>query len=339
MDRVRLAWPHRKLGQHGEPIWEETSAAIAWANTEEFPHYGADYIRNLQEIPDTAYVRRYENITIDPKTGLIFQQGRVLWGSTDTPSRERTPLFHKHLFKANKQLDEAIVLHHAWDNNYFHFFLIIAPKLFLADTHGIDSKVPVVVSRRLASQPFFQESVSLGLFGKREIVIQAHDQIISTRTAYAIRAHEYDLEASEWICDKLHAHPQNQTGKRLYIHRGNNVRRFRNQVELNQLLKRYQVEFFDPQQHSLRQQIDVIAGAELILGAHGAGLTNMMFRRRSPCRVIELLNPSWCGPHYYLMSKQRGYDYHWVLNKNESPDKQASVDADLDSVEKLLSRA
>lgn len=156
------------------------------------------------------------------------------------------------------------------------------------------------------------------------------------RIAYTARAHEYDLDSSEWICDQLNTQPSPSQTKRLYIHRGNNVRPFRNQNELNQLLARHDVDFFDPQKHTLREQIDTVSQASLIVGAHGAGLTNMMFRRRAACEVIELLNPSWCGPHYYLMAKQRCFDYHWVLNKNECSAKQASVEADLDVIETLF---
>ncbi len=317
-------------------MWSETAPAIPWAKPEEFPVFGAHYITELQRNPDTAYVRRHENVTIDPKTGLLFQAGKVLWGSTDSPQRERTPLFHKHLLKPQRRLDEVIVLHHAWDHNYFHFLLIIAPKLYLAETHGVGQHVPVIVSKRLATQRFFREAVSLGLFGNREIIVQDPSQVVSARLAYTARAHEYDLDSSEWICDRLGAQPSVTQAKRIYIHRGNNVRRFRNQNELNQLLAHHEVAFFDPQQHSLREQVDTVSQASLLIGAHGAGLTNMMFRRRAPCKVIELLNPSWCGPHYYLMAKQRGFDYHWVLNKNECSAKQASVEADLEAIEQLL---
>lgn len=337
MNQVRLLWPHRAPGRHGQTLWSETSPCIPWAEPDEFPVFGAAYLNDLQKNPDTAYVRLHEDVTIDPKTGLLFQRGRVLWASTDFPQRERTPLFHKHLLKPKTQLEEVIVLHHAWDHNYFHFLMIIAPKLYLAETHGVGRHVPVLVSKRLASQRFFREAALLGLLRDREIIVQEPGQVVSARLAYTARVHEYDLDSSEWICDRLGAKPSATQAKRIYIHRGNNVRRFRNQNELNQLLARHEVIFFDPQQHSLREQIDTVSQAGLLIGAHGAGLTNMMFRHRAPCKVIELLNPSWCGPHYYLMAKQRGHDYHWVLNKNECPAKQASVEADLESIEQLLS--
>ncbi|MEW5892775.1 MAG: glycosyltransferase family 61 protein [Pseudomonadota bacterium] len=314
-------------------------SSIPWADPSELPDEMRPPVVQLQREPDIAYIRQYDGVTIDPKTGLLFQNGQALWGSTDFPQRERTPLFHKHLFRPKKQLDRAIVLHHAFDNNYFHFLLIIAPKLWLAQCHGIDPHVPALVSSRLAAQPFFEDAVNLGLFGDREIIVQGKTEVVAARRAYTVRSHEYDLEAAEWICDKLGAHPLESSNNRIYIHRGSkaaNARHIRNQSELNQLLTRYGITFFDPQEHSLRQQIDTVAQASLIIGPHGAGLTNMMFRRKAPCRVIELLNPSWCGAHYYLMSKQRGYEYHWVLNKNEGASKQASADADLEAIEKLL---
>ena len=61
---------------------------------------------------------------------------------------------------------------------------------------------------------------------------------------------------------------------------------------------------------SLLEQIKVFSSAEIIIGPHGAGFTNIIFSQTKPT-IIELVTP-WISPHYYFISKILGFPY-WCV--------------------------
>jgi hypothetical protein len=76
--------------------------------------------------------------------------------------------------------------------------------------------------------------------------------------------------------------------RRIYSSRARaNVRHITNDAEISELLARHGFEVVYPELLSIREQIQLFAGAETVLGVHGSGLTNTIF---SPpgTTVIEL---------------------------------------------------
>ncbi|XP_074290924.1 beta-1,2-xylosyltransferase-like [Silene latifolia] len=62
---------------------------------------------------------------------------------------------------------------------------------------------------------------------------------------------------------------------------------------------------------SMREQIRAIEDANVIIGAHGAGLTHVV--SASPKTVIlEIISSQFQRPHFQLISKWKGLDYHAI---------------------------
>nr|WP_272506695.1 glycosyltransferase family 61 protein [Salinibacter ruber] len=60
---------------------------------------------------------------------------------------------------------------------------------------------------------------------------------------------------------------------------------------------------------SFPQQVRLFSGADVILGAHGAGLANMIFSEKA--HIIEI----FFGERlmfYWLLARSRGFDYQWI---------------------------
>ncbi|NTV94337.1 MAG: glycosyltransferase family 61 protein [Thiobacillus sp.] len=247
----------------------------------------------------------------------------------------------RHLRKPHRILDQAISLHHLFPNNYFHFFNNIASKLPLVEAVNLAQDIPLLVPADLARQRYFQGSRELGLFGDRPIIVQSRDKLIAASAVYVVKAHDCTLATQQWICERLGVHPDSDADNWVYIERGKgspNARYFRNNAELHRLLAGHGIRSVDPQALSLAEQIAVFANARVVISAHGAGLTNIIFRGSAPCTVVELFNPSFGTPHYYLTALQHGFEYHWLDNRNESREKGlvASSEADLAALDRLI---
>lgn len=66
--------------------------------------------------------------------------------------------------------------------------------------------------------------------------------------------------------------------------------------------------------YTFPQQVQLFAQADVILGAHGAGLTNMLFSDKA--RVVEIFFQERLM-FYWLMARSLGFGYHWIDSKVE----------------------
>ncbi len=131
-----------------------------------------------------------------------------------------------------------------------------------------------------------------------------------------------------WACNYVRKllNPQSDTqeadwkdGPRVFLSRKTaRYRRTINQLELYQLLKRWQFKIIDPADHSLQEQIKIANQASLIVGIHGAALTNILFARKGT-PVIEIFSPLYVNPVYYYLSRNLGLQYFYSIGLGERP--------------------
>lgn len=78
------------------------------------------------------------------------------------------------------------------------------------------------------------------------------------------------------------------------------------------LARSHGFEFQDPAQMSVTDQIALFADTGVMMGVHGAGLSNLAFQP-ARSRVIELMSPM-CGTNaYWIMSQSLGKEYDCVV--------------------------
>lgn len=86
-------------------------------------------------------------------------------------------------------------------------------------------------------------------------------------------------------------------------------RRITNGAALARALKPLGFEEVVLQDIPFREQVELFFDAEIIVGAHGAGLTNMLFSQA--CHVVELFPCPYVVPHYYYLAKAMGLGYSY----------------------------
>ncbi|TCS71312.1 uncharacterized protein DUF563 [Sulfuritortus calidifontis] len=308
----------------------------------DLPEHIQALYRVWQTDPDESWVRLYRGpATLDPVAGLVFVRGRVVWGSTDARPRvrERSPKWQVHWGGDHRRFDAVISLRSIFETNYFHYLNDVLPKLRLAEQLGLPESIPVVVSERLAACRFFADTVRLGFFGGRQVIVQGAREAIAAKEIYVPSDFDCDRVAYDWLCDRLGAGCHADKGGAIYVHRGAsspNRRGYRNEAEVFRLMARHGVRVVDPAEYSLAEQIDLFSRAGLVIGPHGAGLVNLLFRR-GPGDLLELFNPNIGTPHYYLIARLRGLGYRWRYNLSpQGKENVASSEMDIAAVELAL---
>jgi len=195
--------------------------------------------------------------------------------------------------------------------NYYHWMFEFLPQIELLRRSGIDIGSIDKFAVNHCCLPFQRETVSLLGIPLEKIVetynnknhIQARQLLVSS----VIR------ESTKWACDFLRREFLNdsiiglQKKQRLFISRKEN-RRVINEDELVAVLTKFGFKSIAPESLSVAEQVALFAAAEVVIGVHGAALTNTVFC--SPgTKVIEIFAPDYVNPCYRKLSSQVGLEY------------------------------
>lgn len=334
----------RKL--HVIPSAKHLSAPIIGAVAETHPVL-PDYsiapfdkrpIRHLSTRPN-GWVRVFRgDLRLEYATGLIYSGSRPIFGSTDglhfdTRSTRPLAMFRRRA----REVDQAIVLHSLYEGSYYHFLFDVVPKLEIIDRAGIASTVPVVVTEGLAGKTFFVEAIGLGLFGSRPIIVQGKKEVIAAREMYVVRPDAYTERQLSFPAKRFGSSADPRARDRLYVSRSGKpgtTRQIINEEELVARLRELGFSVIDPGSIPLADQIACFARSSIIVGPHGAGLANILFRYGAPMALVEMINSTKKHHHHFFqISAHCGYFYRATLNNGERGDEQsASACADIDAV-------
>jgi capsular polysaccharide biosynthesis protein len=154
-----------------------------------------------------------------------------------------------------------------------------------------------------------------------------------------------ELAAPAWVVDWLRQtfRPRSvgRQDRRLYITRGDrpNTRRFVREAALWPELERRGFERVDPGTLSVQEQIDLFHGADVIVGPHGAGLTNLVFCQPG-ARILELFAADYVHLGLWNITHSiEGVTYRYLVApggaKPGSPMTGVLSDVDIDPAEVL----
>src|SRR5690606_36018619 len=121
----------------------------------------------------------------------------------------------------------------------------------------------------------------------------------------------------KWACDFLRQELLVNTEKipgyeRIYISRMNaNHRKLENHDEVLRVLTAYGFRQVILEKEPVRRKIQIFNSAKIIVAPHGAGLTNLVFCEPGT-KVIELFNPNWMLPCYWMISNHMDLDYYYL---------------------------
>ena len=200
--------------------------------------------------------------------------------------------------------------------NYFHWFTECLPRICVL---GNTPPFPLLFPAK--SERWHLES--LGLLGFTKGQIATVDQ-----NCYEVDSLVFPSFAgwtghtAGWalreLRERLWNHSQPTGARRLYVGRvGTAHRRVTNEDKLIQALEREGFEIFDGANMSLAGQVKLFAEAELILGVHGAGMTNIISARPGT-KIIEIFDPEHFVECYCNLTDGLDLKYWYMFAENES---------------------
>ena len=187
-------------------------------------------------------------------------------------------------------------------DNYFHFIFDILPKIYLLNSK-IDLKK---VDYFYVSDPKKWQIKIFGILGinKKKLLSSKKYKHILAEEIYAVDHPWYNKgyvqkncqKIPKWIVHKnrklfLNNNKKNNTNKKIFLDRSDskyNHCQIKNLKDIKKLILEKKFKIYKPEILSFEQQINLFKDSSIIIGAHGAALSNIIFCKPGT-KVIEII--------------------------------------------------
>jgi capsular polysaccharide biosynthesis protein len=245
-------------------------------------------------------------------------------------------------FVSTEKFDHAVPLTNYLDISYFHWTLESIGRLALVENELKERSLHVLIGDRPSR--YMRDTITFLLALERDRIVHgaAKRKLISrclmvsnphSRDEEHGRVEVYPPEHIQWLNARGHERIGGLRGERrnfIISRRLQRGRRIMNEALLLQRFPQLNFELVALEELSVRDQVDLFAHAGVIIGVHGAGLTNLVYAKDAA--VIELYPTqlqekntayfvqiaSCLGlPHLMLHFEGVGPAPHWDLTLNE----------------------
>ena len=197
--------------------------------------------------------------------------------------------------------------------NYAHFLLDALGRLGLVAAAGIDL---AAVDRILVPKPCSENArrilAALPLPKEKIVSVDEGDAAVLLPERLLAPTYPgvpccYAPEPAEFLRSHvLGAAPATPPTTRLYVDRADGSRTLENGAEVIALMREHGFSIYNPSEHD--DQPADFAAASVVVGAHGAGLANLVFCRPGT-RILEFMPMDHVRPYYFTLAVRMGIDW------------------------------
>jgi hypothetical protein len=244
--------------------------------------------------------------------------------------------------KTQENIDTAVLMHSRY-TNYFHWTLEHLMKLRGVQKYYKETGNSVTAIIPPKPKSYIEES--LEIFAGEEIKEEIEWNEISTRVDKLIVPNfpEFIPGNLQWLkqkgLDSVKDVERPNSPERLYISRqGSEKRKVKNYQELKEILDKFSIKPVKTEKMSFKEQMVLFRDAELIIGPHGAGLTNMVWS--TDTKVIEIFG-SIFKPLYGVLADQIGHEYTYISGESlgyNTKKLNMNIKADIEKIEKEINK-
>ncbi len=211
------------------------------------------------------------------------------------------------------EIESCIPIRYYWQN-YYHFFIDTLSQVYIAKDK-VPADVPLLVPYYFNEIKYVQEFLKESNFlSGRKIIVQGKDEYYSVKHLYVCK----DTFYSDSIYDVVASFGDvvkegSDKGRKIFLKRNKNKERaISNSEEIEQIAEDNGFEIKDTDGMSLKEQVLLFTNTSVLIGLHGAGLTNIIFRNRKPMKVLEIFPADSRPDHYRNICTMFGYQYDHI---------------------------
>lgn len=257
-------------------------------------------------------------VIVEPQYGIILNKhGNIFSNSHQFSSLfPSVPRFIKSKLSNNYRiLDKAILFDGSLGTNYFHFFSDVLSKLWVIEEYLEIENIPILISEKSYKTRFFQYLIEKTRLKDLQWEVQKATDYYKVNNLYFAKPMPYRKNHWEKIRDTVNVKWNTEDpSKKVFLTRSQQSGRFiENLTELLPLFEKYTIEIVDTNGWGLSKQIELLENVSLLVGIHGAGMTNMMWSTNPKLKVLEINPSNRVSCHYYWLANTLGYKYDVLL--------------------------
>ena len=254
----------------------------------------------------STWAQRFNGLKVfGPTISVVDESGKLLAGvSVEWGRRAEDNWTFRRLSlpKAKAVRGQTLILASTGGDTYFHWMTDVLPRVGLARRAGYDPASFDWVLVNGLIHPFQREGLAqlkippnrCLAFHKKELVYEIEEAVLPSLPAVpgVVPPETVDFLRNAFTSAK------NSTGRKLFIGRG--MAEHRSLIHEKEIAAQLQKRGFDSVdcgKLSVQKQAEVFSSADVVVGAHGAALTNLVFCRPGT-RVVELFSPAYVNPCY-----------------------------------------
>lgn len=310
--------------------------------------YAGDF---LIKIPGgRIYAHNASNMAVISNANNIVEQVSFQWANDEVLSAKHNILFREKRFLTPRVYQGKVFSMLAGGgaiNYYYHWLFDAMPKLALLKKTGLFDQIDYflvpnyVYKYQKEYLTYFGIPPSKVINGELEKHIQADILYVASYVRVDDHHPKWTLD---FLYDSLITGPQNgKRDKRIYIARGDAAinRKVINEPDLIAMLKKYGFEIHYLSDLSIVEQARLFNSAAVVVGAHGAGLSNLTFCEPGT-KMLELFPDQYVRHLFYDVCNKRGGQYDYLLcasqgtATNSSDGQKISLIADVKMIEAKL---
>ncbi|AZQ62236.1 glycosyltransferase family 61 protein [Flammeovirga pectinis] len=228
-----------------------------------------------------------------------------------------------------------------WSYGYFHWFTDVIPRLIMANE--VDDSYPILLPNSLAKFTFVEESLSIinqkAIFYDSTINNNVEDLLITSHTAHTGNYNKVIIEKVRDLFT-INFNTKIAPFRKVFISREKAPRRkISNESAVQEVLLKNEIEIHYFEDYSLQKQIQIIVETSVLIGLHGAGLTNMLFMKKGGT-VLEFRNHTDSKNNcYFSLASELDINYYYQLTEGTSKNTyDANVFIDLKNLQVTLNQ-
>lgn len=320
-----VLFPRKEISLDSFMIYEEKNPFLELGFEPE--HFSPEVEKKLQLWFDPAwtqdqYILDYQEPGwIEPSVGWAMTLDNKLiyasLGFSGAPHVKKPKIGQTYFFKKSVvEVNKVISLRDTGEENYFHFFNDVLPKLLFLQDHGYNlSDYVILVSERLFVKPYFQYFYR-HFFSEFCWHVQKNEWIRFNEALFC-KPYTHSRKYWLWISNAVRRTIPVRACEpsRIFITRSAKTLRYiENMDEVIPILSYFHFKIVDTSQLSFEEQVNLFSNCTLLIGIHGAGLTNIVFGQHQALRVVEIAQPGHYLPfHYLMLCKLKGYAYKSII--------------------------
>lgn len=283
----------------------------------ELPKRRDDWGMSFFEIPSritrSAQVYHLQNIQVIGREDYWRNDFYYLFGAKGThlgavPTEQVVLLWRSG--KPKSRIETAAWILDTWYPNYFHWNIFHLPKLAALERMGW--KGPVIGPTRhwAETHKYLLDSARIFGFDQSRFLPPPAEHFQVDKLAYV----SVDMMDGRLLSDvrtRIWRTKQPVHARRLYTQRAGaaHKRQLHNQREVETVLRHFEFEFVEADKVGFAEQVNIFSDASVIIGLHGAGLSNMMYAKPGAL-VIEISDLiDFPNPYYYALACELGHRY------------------------------